>query len=202
VLDAGFEAPPARPPDIKTARAVLGAFDAPSAAAQPGTDRSTGFVAAAGFGGAPPPPRSTAARAAVGDAGFGAPESARPQSQKPTTIQTGEFAETRAPQVPAAPVKPRPERVDRIDTPVEVLFKPSPEYTDEARALKIEGEVVLEVEFCANRELRVLRVVRGLGHGLDESAVRAAKGIRFTPAQSDGRAVAFRATVNIIFRLT
>jgi len=48
----------------------------------------------------------------------------------------------------------------------------------------------------------VVRVVRGLGHGLDEAAERAALRIRFKPAQSDGRAVDFRATVLITFRLS
>ena len=41
-------------------------------------------------------------------------------------------------------------------------------------ANKIEGEVLLEVTFEATGKLHVLRVVRGLGHGLDDAAVRAA----------------------------
>src|SRR5271170_2811196 len=59
-------------------------------------------------------------------------------------------------------------------TPVEITFKPQPVYTDEARSLKLEGEVLLEVMFGANGSLHVNRVVRGLGHGLDEAAVAAA----------------------------
>jgi TonB family protein len=85
--------------------------------------------------------------------------------------------------------------------PVEVLSKPTPVYTDAARRLKIEGEVVLEVEFLASGAVRVLKVVRGLGHGLDESAAAAAEEIRFKPASSEGRAVDSRATVQIVFRL-
>jgi outer membrane biosynthesis protein TonB len=50
--------------------------------------------------------------------------------------------------------------------------------------------------------VRVLRVVRGLGHGLDEAAQRAAVRIRFKPAQSDDRPVDSRATVHITFRLS
>ena len=52
--------------------------------------------------------------------------------------------------------------------PAEVISKPTPAYTAEARNLRIEGEVVLEVVFEASGKLRVLRVVQGLGHGLDE----------------------------------
>ena len=89
-----------------------------------------------------------------------------------------------------------------IDRPVEIVFKPTPEYTDEARGARIEGTVSLELEFAAGGDVRVLRVVRGLGHGLDEAAERAALRIRFKPAQSDGQPVDFRATVHITFRLS
>src|SRR5579864_1251634 len=67
-------------------------------------------------------------------------------------------------------------------TPVEITFKPNPIYTQEARDLKLEGEVLLEVSFSANGTLHVNRVVRGLGHGLDEAAIAAANKIRFKPA--------------------
>src|SRR5258706_64124 len=90
-----------------------------------------------------------------------------------------------------------------IDRLVEIVFKPTREYTDEARSARIEGTVTLELEFTAAGDVRVLRVVRGLGHGLDEAAERAALRIRFKPAQSsDGRAVDSRATVHITFRLS
>jgi hypothetical protein len=49
--------------------------------------------------------------------------------------------------------------------------------------------------------LRVLRVVRGLGHGLDDSAVRAAEQIRFKPALKDGQPSDSTAVVHIIFQL-
>ena len=65
---------------------------------------------------------------------------------------------------------------------VEITYKPNPVYTDEARNLKLEGEVLLEVEFAANGQLHVNRVVRGLGHGLDEAAIAAANKMRFKPA--------------------
>lgn len=86
-------------------------------------------------------------------------------------------------------------------TAVEVLFKPIPVYTDEARKLRIEGDVILEVEFLSSGTLRVIRVVRGLGYGLDEAATAAAQQIRFKPAQASGQAVDSRNTVSIVFRL-
>ena len=85
--------------------------------------------------------------------------------------------------------------------PVEITFKPSPVYTSEGRQLKIEGEVLLDVVFSSTGQIQILRVVRGLGHGLDESAVRAAEQIRFKPALRDGRPADFEAVVHVVFQL-
>src|SRR5580692_968388 len=86
-------------------------------------------------------------------------------------------------------------------TPVEITFKPNPIYTDEARSLKLEGEVLLEVSFGANGTLHVNRVVRGLGHGLDEAAIAAANKIRFKPATRDGQPADSTAVVHVLFQL-
>ena len=84
---------------------------------------------------------------------------------------------------------------------VEITFKPSPVYTDQARQLRLEGEVLLEVSFGANGQLHVNRVVRGLGHGLDETAVSAANKMRFKPAQRNGQPVDSTAIVHVVFQL-
>ncbi len=84
---------------------------------------------------------------------------------------------------------------------VEIIFKPKPVYTDEARNLQLEGEVLLEVMFGANGELHVNRVVHGLGHGLDEAAVSAANKIKFKPAQHNGSSVDSTAIVHVTFQL-
>jgi TonB family protein len=98
----------------------------------------------------------------------------------------------------AVPVAPRTESTSRG---LEIVMKPKPAYTDEARRRQIEGEVVLEAEFTAAGVVRVLRVVRGLGHGLDEAAVAAAQGIRFRPAEREGAAVSTVAQVRMVFQL-
>ena len=87
-------------------------------------------------------------------------------------------------------------------TPVEVISKPTPVYTEEGRKLKIEGEVVLEVSFEAGGKVHVMRVVSGLGHGLDEAAVHAAEQIHFKPATRDGQPSDSVAKLHIIFQLT
>ena len=85
---------------------------------------------------------------------------------------------------------------------MEVLYEPNPAYTQEVRLLKMEGDVVLEVVFLASGQLQVTRVVSGLGHGLDEAAMQAAKQIRFRPAKQNGNPVDFPARVRIEFRLS
>jgi TonB family protein len=88
-----------------------------------------------------------------------------------------------------------------IETPVEIISKPRPEYTTAARQLRLEGEVSIRVVFRASGEIRVLEVVRSLGHGLDENAVRAAQQIRFKPATRQNQPVDSTAVVHIVFQL-
>jgi TonB family protein len=87
------------------------------------------------------------------------------------------------------------------DTSIIIQDKPRPEYTAEARSLKIEGDVVLDLVFLANGNIQINRVVSGLGHGLDEAAERAAQQIKFKPAQREHEPVDFPARVRIEFRL-
>jgi len=167
-------------PNIEAPRppVTVGAFERAQGQEIRGSARAVASVA--GFNRADAVPRATApAGGAVRNAGF----------------------DLAAPASPAA-APPAAARVDRIDTPVEILFKPEPRYTDEARTLRIEGTVVLEVEFGAAGDLRVLHMVSGLGHGLDEAAAHAAEQIRFKPARGAGIAVDVRTTVRIVFRLT
>ena len=83
----------------------------------------------------------------------------------------------------------------------EILSKPVPAYTTEARHLRIEGEVLLEVVLQATGNVQVLRVVRGLGHGLDDEARRAAVQIRFKPASRDGQPADSTVVLHVIFQL-
>lgn len=85
--------------------------------------------------------------------------------------------------------------------PAEILFKPVPAYTQEARALRIEGEVLLEVVLEASGGLRVLRVVNSLGHGLDDNAIKAAEQIRFKPALRNGQPADSTVVLHIIFQM-
>jgi TonB family protein len=116
------------------------------------------------------------------------------------TVRQGGFGDA---DVPAPPtVRSRPAEAATPKTiPAEIVSKPVPMYTDEARSLKIQGEVLLEVVLEASGRLRIVRVVRGLGHGLDDAAVRAAEQIRFKPALRDGQPADSTAVLHIVFQL-
>ena len=160
------------------------------------TSLAAAAVTTGGFGNAAASRRDAANSGAVTTGGF----SSGARAPRPITnageVQTAGF-DVRAPAQPSVAAVTKP-----ADRPVEIVFKPTPEYTDEARSARIEGTVSLELEFTAAGDVRVLRVVRGLGHGLDEAAQLAALRIRFKPAQSDSRPVDSRATVHITFRLS
>jgi TonB family protein len=86
-------------------------------------------------------------------------------------------------------------------TDVVVISKPMPEYTSEARQLKVQGDVILRVTFTANGQIVVQGIVHGLGHGLDEEAHRVAQQIRFRPATRNGQPVDKTTNVTITFQL-
>lgn len=143
---------------------------------------------------------ASGARGVIASAGFGngtavsSPGRAAPQR----TVQSTSFGDA----APAATAesKPRAEAAPPR-TPVEVLVKPRPDYTAEARQMRIEGAVKLRVVFAASGEIRVLGVLERLGHGLDENAIAAAQRIKFNPARESGRAVDETAVVTIEFKL-
>jgi len=86
-------------------------------------------------------------------------------------------------------------------TPPQVLSEPHPRYTEEAKQLKIQGEITLQVRFGVNGKVEVLRVVNGLGHGLDEEARRVAEQIQFKPAARNGQPADDVTYIHILFQL-
>lgn len=74
-------------------------------------------------------------------------------------------------------------------------------YTVKARDEKIQGTIVLSVVFHESGQVRDIRVVQGLPHGLTEQAIGTAYGILFTPAMKDGKPVSVRGSLDFIFNL-
>jgi TonB family protein len=163
--------------------AQLGSFDLPVGAGHGngtgGTQGTRGVVESAGFG----------SGIATGGSGTGSNRGA---------VRPSGFAN----QQPIPAIPPRTATTASPIVPVEIISKPKPLYTEEARKRGIEGEVLLEVVFQASAQVRVVRVVRSLGHGLDEAAIQAARQIRFRPAQRDGNPVDTTAILDIVFEIT
>jgi TonB family protein len=137
-------------------------------------------------------------RGVVASTGFGNGIAVPPQGGgKQGVVQKSGFGD----QTIAAETTRKKASADSGTTPVDILSKPRPEYTAEARALKLEGDVSIDVVFLTNGTVQVEHVSSGLGHGLDEAAIRAVQQIKFKPARRDGEAVDFPARVRIEFRL-
>jgi periplasmic protein TonB len=81
-------------------------------------------------------------------------------------------------------------------------YCPDPQYTDEAREAKLQGKVTLQVLVGADGRAAEIRIVQGIGLGLDERAAQAIRGWKFVPAQDAGRGtVPAWVTVEAVFRL-
>jgi len=81
------------------------------------------------------------------------------------------------------------------------LYRPEPEYSEEARKAKYQGTVVLYVEVDAQGRPRNVKVTRSLGLGLDEKAIEAVEKWKFRPGYKDGKPVTVAASVEVNFRL-
>jgi TonB family protein len=192
VQTGGFGDPngvPARDSNSKPVNiAAAGAFDLPTG---PGYGNGTGGA--------------KGVRGVVASTGFGSGIATGNGSGKVNTsrgngVQKSGFGDTQAVSVAELRPKQTDDSAGKL-VPAEVISKPTPAYTPEARNHRIEGEVVLEVVFEATGKLRVVRVVQGLGHGLDETATHAAEQIRFKPAKRDGQPSDYTALVHIVFQL-
>jgi TonB family protein len=182
-----------RPVDPATKVQSSGFDPAPDPASHPAV--LTAKVQSSGFDSASHPVKNIRAAIDVGGA-FGAVAVTPPSSRKeiaPSQFDAGSAKPSWRSGAPAASSATRSQ--------LEIISKPRPLYTEEARRLRIEGEVVLQVIFRASSEICVLSVIRGLGHGLDENAISAAAAIRFRPATAGGRAIDDVATVRITFQL-
>ncbi len=81
------------------------------------------------------------------------------------------------------------------------IYKPEPEYSEEARKAKFQGAVLLQIVIDESGHTRDVKVLRPLGLGLDEKAVEAVLKWRFRPSMKDGHPVPVQANVEVNFRL-
>jgi TonB family protein len=186
VQTGGFGDPEGLPgPGNPNKHANIGQFGNPALPPGPGTGNGTGGA--------------TGVKGTVASTGFGNGIAIPPPAAKrPGSVQSTGFVNQND-QVIEAPKK-KADDGPSVE-PVVILAKPKPVYSAEALKMNIEGEVLLDVIFPASGgEVHVNRVVKGLGHGLDEAAVRAAEQIKYKPALSNGHPVDFPAVVHIVFQ--
>jgi periplasmic protein TonB len=81
------------------------------------------------------------------------------------------------------------------------IYAPEPEFSDEARRIKYQGDVTLVATIDVDGRTRDLMVVRSLGMGLDEKAIEAVRTWKFQPATKDGHPVAVQMNIIVSFHL-
>jgi TonB family protein len=82
-----------------------------------------------------------------------------------------------------------------------LLTPAQPGYTEEARALKIQGRVSLGILVTEHGDVESVLAFRGLGHGLDEKAAEAARALKFSPAMRSGTPIPYWMKLIIEFNL-
>lgn len=87
-----------------------------------------------------------------------------------------------------------------VSAPVPI-FRPEPEYSEEARKAKFQGVVLVSLVVDEKGNPQNIRVMRPLGLGLDEKAIEAVQKWRFKPGLKEGRPVPVTALIEVKFSL-
>jgi TonB family protein len=87
------------------------------------------------------------------------------------------------------PTKPRP------------IYAPDPEYSEQARKAGVQGTITLKVTVDANGDVADVKLVKGMGSGLDEKAIEAVRTWKFRPGTEDGTPVRSEIDVEVSFHL-
>jgi protein TonB len=87
-----------------------------------------------------------------------------------------------------------------VSAPV-VLFAPQAEFSEEARKAKVSGNVLVDFQVDEQGHPTHVRVLRGIGLGLDEKAVESVRQYRFKPAMENGKPVVVEMQVEVNFQI-
>lgn len=86
-------------------------------------------------------------------------------------------------------------------TPLKILSKPRASYTDSARRAGQQGTITLAVVFSADAKIKHILLLKGLGYGLDQQALKAARNIAFEPQIENGKPVSVVKMVQYSFAI-
>ncbi len=95
------------------------------------------------------------------------------------------------------------EEADKMPEPVggiEAILK-RVVYPEDAKKNGIEGKVFLSTVIDESGNATDIKVIKGAGNGLDEAAVNALKGVKFTPGEVDGKKVKVKIVLPVMFKL-
>ena len=81
------------------------------------------------------------------------------------------------------------------------ISMPDPEFSEEARKAKVAGNVLVYLWVDQNGNPTHVRVIRGIGMGLDEKAMEAVRQYKFKPARKDGKPVTVEMNVEVNFQI-
>lgn len=94
-----------------------------------------------------------------------------------------------------------PRRIGGGVSAPQLIFSVEPEFSEEARKAKVAGNVLVNLWVDTNGNPSHVRVIRGVGMGLDEKAVEAVKQYRFKPAMENGKPVLVELNVEVNFQI-
>ena len=101
------------------------------------------------------------------------------------------------PLTPPPPAPPKPP----VRTSAKRKSEVKPVYTVAARRASVEGRIILLVRISAKGVVKSVKLIKGLGYGLDEAALKAVKRWSYSPATIDGKPVASTRRETVVFML-
>jgi TonB family protein len=185
-----------RPNPNATRPATVAALGNPYGGSEGKAEAPRGVVGSTGFGNSVKSGSNAGTMGKVASAGIPGGNGASPAggTGNPGKVASAGFPGLTAASNTPSTVAPAASKT----TPPVLLSHAQPEYTSEAKQLKIQGDVVLRVTITTGGQMVVHNVIHGLGHGLDESAMKSAPTYKFRPATQNGQPVEY--TTNIIIK--
>jgi protein TonB len=102
------------------------------------------------------------------------------------------------------PPSPEPEGPIQVGGDVQAPVKthyPQPQYTEIARKARLQGVVIVQAIIDKDGNVTNVKLLKGLGMGLDQAAIDAIKKWRFDPATLHGKPVSVYYNLTVNFRL-
>ena len=87
-------------------------------------------------------------------------------------------------------------------TPPRAVYSPEPEYTEQAGQANLQGTCTLGLIVEEDGSPSHIRVLKGIGMGLDENAMAAVRKWKFEPATKDGHPVRVEIAIQVDFHLS